>query len=233
MHYELVLYSIFRDSENYLDRYLSQIESLLPHFNNIRLVWLTGDNDDNTGKILENWQNQHQRLAVVAAATGVNNLYVDILQFDTGGPYWPSVSNSLRWHQLKSCWNECIKAKYETDVVVCVESDLIWEVQDLLDVVSMVRNGECDVAYPALYKYESLIWYDTNGFSYNGQKFTNEPPHIPGGFDGNHVPVDTGGGMIVSSEIAFMDAMWEDTCVLHFPEWTTRLLTREVVIYHP
>ena len=224
MHYDLVLYSIFRDSESYLDRYFSQIESLLPHFYNIKLVWLTGDNEDNTSKILNDWYGN------LITSRRVD---IDLLQFDTGGPYWPSVNNSLRWHQLKRCWNECIKAKFDTGIVVCVESDLIWEVQDLLDVISMVRNGECDVAYPALYKYESLIWWDTNGFSYNGQKFTNEPPHIPGGFDGNHVPVDTGGGMIVSSEIAFMDAVWEESCVLHFPEWTTRLLTREVVIYHP
>jgi hypothetical protein len=130
-------------------------------------------------------------------------------------------------------WNACIQFKYDTEINVCLEADLIWEAQDLIDLVDMVRNGTCDVAYPSVFLENTQRWYDTNGFSYNETKFTNEPPYIPGGFDGDLVPVDTGGGMIVSSNIAFDYANWEQTCVLHFPDWSVRTLNRKVVIYHP
>lgn len=215
-----------------MQRYFTQIESLLPYFNHIQLTWLEGDSEDDTW----NWLSSQRGFftnAAVYKGYGASRVYVDLIKLDTGGPYWPSVDNSLRWRQLEAVWNACIQTKYETDVVVCVESDLIWEAQDLLNTIKLVRDGVCDVAYPAVFLNNSNRWWDTNGFSYNGKKFVNEPPYIQDMPEGDLIEVDTGGGMIACSQIAFQYANWQDTCVLHFPDWTTRLLDRRTVIYHP
>ena len=230
--YNLSLYSIFRDSTSYLQRYFEQIKSLTPYFDRVQLTWLEGDSEDDTWNWLksEKAQCDYGNLYRTTQDTGV---YVDLIKLDTLGPYWPSVNNSLRWRQLEAVWNACIQDKYDTEVVVCVESDLIWEAQDLLDTVALVRDGVCDVAYPSIFLNNTQRWWDTNGFSRNGQKFTNEHPYIPGTPVDDLVEVDTGGGMIACSNIAFEYANWQDTCVLNFPDWTTRLLNRRTVIYHP
>lgn len=225
--YDLTILSIFRDSQSYLDRYASQLESLIKLLpdNRIRFVWLEGDSEDNT-------YNDLQRLTAYFKSFDV---HVNLDKYDTGSPYWPSTDNPIRWKHLTRIWNINLSALLPTHIGVCLESDLIWEAQDMIDIISTVKDGAADVAYPSLFKYNTNIFYDTNGFRRNGQKFRNYSPHIPDydKAEGDIISVESGGGMVVASGQALTEAQWGDTCRLIFPSHYTKLLNLGVVIYHP
>lgn len=219
--YDLTLLSIFRDSTGYLERYAAQVAETLTHFENVHLIWVEGDSVDDT-------QAQLQALSERLAAD------VTLVEFTTSGPHWPSIDHPSRWQQLEACWNRALKHLEPGRLCVCVESDLMWDWSALSTCIEHLTSW--DVVYPMLMRRlpEGEYFYDTNGFSRNGQHFSNFAPFIPD-WDGvtRLVELTTGGGLIATRYDYLRQARWRDKCVLHFPDQARLAVDTWTKIYHP
>lgn len=222
--YDLTIFSIFRDSAHYLERYAQQVKTAVAHAAQAHLVWLEGDSLDDTPVRL-------QELSETLEAD------VTLVKFDTGGPYWPSINHPDRWRQLEACWNRALKYLEPTRMAVCVESDLIWDWPTLEGLVSLVDSGCCEVACPMLMRstpQTGPYFYDTNAFTKDGQHFTNGLPYHPALRSGERfVTLDTAGGLLVSTGAQLSRARWRDQCVLHFAPNARIVLDSQLRIFHP
>ncbi len=153
-----------------------------------------------------------------------------LVECKTGGPYWPSIDHPQRWRQLEVVWNTALAYLEPTTYAVCVESDLIWDVDTLLACIEQL--GEGDAVAPLLLKGD--IFYDTHGFSRHGQPFSNGAPYIPD-WDGQPrlVACDSLGGLVVTTYPVLCRATWRDGCRLRFPRDVALYADTASVIYHP
>lgn len=209
----------------YLPRYFEQMLKTSERFEKMRVVVLEGDSTDQTRELLELAREQ-------APTHPTAPFQLDVVRYDTGGPYWPSVDHEDRWRQLATCWNRCLAELQPTQYAVCVESDLVWDVETLSRLLELI--GEWHVVYPLLWSTQDDVLYDIWGFRKNGLRFSPSPPHHPE-WDGSPVfQVDTGGGMIVTTGDVMAKARWADEmCILKFPpEYWLGAVMRERV-YHP
>lgn len=215
----LTIYSIFRNSASYIPRYLAQIESIRPLFDNVAGMWLTGDNDDSTEELLSKAKLPH-------------NIIVE----HTGQPYYPSRSMPERWRHLERLWNKNIQREHSDGLALVVESDLIWDRPLIERLMSILQTTEGITAvYPMLWKIglKGQLFYDTNGFSRKGLHFKNLHPFIPDDTNEPFVQVDTGGGVILTHEKHLAHAEWRKSCVLHFPSDSILILDKESHAFHP
>jgi len=98
--FNLSIFSIFRESEKYLDRYFKQVLEAF-HINGGRChaIWLEGDSEDQTfSKLSEAKQHFESQGHAVT-----------LIKFDLKGPLWPAINHANRWLQLATCWNKCIE----------------------------------------------------------------------------------------------------------------------------
>lgn len=222
--YDITLLSIFRDSAAYLDRYIDQVEEALDPFEKPHLIWLEGDSMDDT----------FEKLTALSEQTVAD---VTLIQFDTNGPYWPSIDHPMRWQQLEACWNKALSYLEPSAICVCVESDLIWRWPTLRTLIGDVQAGLCEVACPMLMRHAPQMgdyFYDTNAFCKDGQHFTNLWPYHPALLNEERfVPLETGGGMLVTNSDSLSQARWQDKCVLRFGSEARVLLDTRLKIYHP
>src|SRR5258708_3181309 len=181
--YDLTVLSILRDSTPYLDRYAAQLRAAARRFEHVHAIWVEGDSRDDT----------QARLRAL-----VDELPIDVtlVECKTGGPYWPSIDHPQRWRQLEVVWNTALAYLEPTTYAVCVESDLIWDVDTLLACIEQL--GEGDAVAPLLLKGD--IFYDTHGFSRHSQPFSNRAPYIPD-WDGQPrlVACDSLGRLVVTT----------------------------------
>jgi hypothetical protein len=225
--FDLTIASIFRDSCGYLPRYLAQVDGVLRACGPAHVVWLEGDSRDGT----------RVKLSTAAAQfTARYGAEVTLTQFDVGGPYWPSIDHGDRWKQLSTCWNENLKHITPSKHVMFVEADLIWDVSAVWYLIDDLKR--MDVAYAALF-HQSGSYYDTHSHMTNGQHWTVNPPFYPAEAevkDGRYVPVESAGGLIMTSGETFGRACqgWsEDGCVLQFGPNATQYVDLEVRAIHP
>lgn len=217
--------SICRDSESYLDRYAMQVNQALANLplSGKRILVVEGDSKDKTP----------EKLGEIGA-----HLYgarMSVVKFDMGTPLYGSADIAERWVNLEACWNEAMYHIGESEWVVCVESDLIWDFAALTACMQAVSDGVADVIYPALLTFgRDGHWHDINGFEIDGLRFKNEYPYHPI-WDGSqrYLSVQTGGGMIVGKGASFKQAVWRDKCRLHFPDGVRRSVDMLTRIYHP
>jgi hypothetical protein len=117
--YHLSIFSIIRNGAHYVDRYFEQINAACQHFEPLALTLVIGDNHDDTQARLEAWL---QRTPA----------QVKIYRHDTGAPVsYPTMS--ARWQQLERNWNLALDYLATTEYAACIEADLIWNVDVLLD----------------------------------------------------------------------------------------------------
>jgi hypothetical protein len=206
---DLTILSIMRNSLGYLARYQAQVNAAFAHFERPHLILCEGDSDDGTKAALE-------QLEVAGDFT--------LLELNTGGPLWPSISHPSRWRQLELAWNTCLSGLEPTEIAVCVESDLIWDWPTAVACPLLLRQT------PAT----GLYFYDTNAFCTDGQHFRNAWPYHPAlGGGERFIALETGGGMLVTTDAWLRRARWEDACVLHFPLDASIRLDSSLAIYHP
>lgn len=216
--------SIFRDSAEYLPRYLNQVEKAVEQVGVGRLLWLEGDSSDRTYEVL-------RMAAVTFRERGVD---VHLVKYDTGRPYYPSIDNALRWRHLEEVWNRCLAEYGDADFSVTVESDLIWEADVLGQCVERLERGIADVVYPCLMHGYSANWYDTHGFSRCGKKFRARAPYCEGWNESDHyIDVETGGGMVVARGAAMKQATWANGCIVTFPAGYIKVLDKRLAVQHP
>ena len=159
----LVVASIFRDSESYVDRYFEQINRLREEMP-VRLVIAEGDSTDDTLTLLERKVRDGDTL----------------LKVDHGGPEYGSVDNPDRWAQIAYVCNAVLDQLHmdDKDRLIYVESDLAWPVQTMtrlhydLDTVGAVAAMSIQPS--------TGNFYDTWGHvGLDGERFSPHPPFHP------------------------------------------------------
>ncbi len=123
----IVLASMFRDAEGYIDRYFSQIEGLR-EFADVTLVVAEGDSTDNTYNELK------------GRLTGDDIL----VKLDHGGKRYGSVDHPQRWADIASVVKVILqnvsKVIHNADAFVWIESDLVWTPSALAVLIDDVRT---------------------------------------------------------------------------------------------
>lgn len=195
----VTLCSAFRNACGYLPRYLAQchhLDALLyQRGHQLRFVWGEGDSTD------------HTKTTLVAASYRFRALVVNCAH---GGPVYGSIEHEQRFQQLAHVGNVIWAAIPEdTDAVLYVESDLIWEP------VTLAKLLDALTVYPAVAPMVMdspplNTYYDTWGSRCNGMRFVKRWPYHPDLTDGEMLKMDSAGSCIA---IRWKLAQW-----LHFPE---------------
>ena len=181
----ITLASCFRNSTPYLQRYFRQCDALdtaLYHAGHkLSFIWGEGDSTDGTLKMLH------------AARWRFKVVIVDCTH---GGELFPSVVNAERFRQLAFVGRQIFASiPVDTDVVVYVESDLIWQPETMLGLIEHVKPPEPIVDDPILpyavpgslvavappiilqrQGWQRGTWYDTHAFVADGVHFEHRPP---------------------------------------------------------
>ncbi len=155
----LTLSSIFRDSEEYLDRYFAQIDELEQVIGPVRLVIAEGDSEDLTYKSLRDRMRDRDTL----------------LYRPHHGRKFGSVDNPERWAQIAYVCNSVMDAMPSDDTPkVYVESDLIWHphtivtlLEDLAEVPAVAPMSMKDGRFYDIWGHRGL----------DGNRFTIGPPY--------------------------------------------------------
>lgn len=163
--------SIFRDSASYVDRYVSQSaalrDALAARGDTLHGVWGEGDSIDRTAQIL-------------AEKARKRALTFDLIDVSHGGPKFGSVNAEQRWRQISYCCNAVLDAiTPDTNVVVYVESDLIWEAETMMRLIEIIgQNDHYSAIAPMSMAYGETParFYDTWGHSAFGEKFQPYEP---------------------------------------------------------
>lgn len=223
---DLVILSIFRQSENYLNRYLQQINGIFEDFQgNCGVIWLEGDSTDNTYKLLQSAKLDLENRGHTA----------NLIKYDTHGPYWKSIVNKERWMQLSTCWNKCLDNLIPSKYTICVESDLKYQPEIVPKLIDCLDENH-HVIYPMLMIDGKDLFYDTWGFSKNGIKFRNNYPYYDGILAEKEdlMKLTSGGGMIVSTyQYQKYGRFGIEDCIMKFPKGVNLFMHRYLKIYHP
>lgn len=159
----IVVGSAFRNSAPRLGSYLARVEALRQHVgpdHSVRVIAAEGDSIDTTRAEL-----QRQPLVQHVAC-------------DHGGPWFGSTEAPERMVALSKVCNSIFEAvNEEDDVLVYVESDLLWDpatIGALIDAAAN-REGGFDVFAPLI--YAGKLFYDIWGFRHlDGTRFSPFEP---------------------------------------------------------
>ena len=160
----IVLSSIFRDSTEYLQRYFEQVDDLRGHLAwggwHLDLVIAEGDSEDGTYEQIKDY------------------LHTDdlLLQVHHYGRKFGSVDHPERWANIAKVCNAVAEQWPEGATVIYVESDLIWEVQTMMQL--LVRLDRVPAVAPLCMK--DGRFYDIWGHrGLDGSRFTMDLPYHP------------------------------------------------------
>lgn len=179
----MILLSVFRNSGNYVDRYIEQVKCLRNLVGDVHVVAVEGDSTDYT----------YERLL----ATDFK-----VLKVEHGGPMFESMDRALRWRQLGAVCNvgmvAAVRDLTEGEPLVYMESDLIWSPEI---VERLVHHTETFPAVAPL-SIQGARFYDVWGYSKDGTRFGPWPPYHPGVNLERMVTIDTAGSCIAMSYAA-------------------------------
>jgi hypothetical protein len=211
---KIVLASIFRDSATYLDRYFTQcrafraaMRSTIPPEHQVNLLWCEGDSTDQTYELLKDYAYQYHG--------------IELFQYHHGGPKFASVDVEQRWRQLARVCNAVMeRVPTDTDALVYVESDLIWQPETMVALVKQLER--VDAVAP-------MCWHGTadSGANYeswghrgpDGVKFTREAPYHPSltqpaDRDGLWAISSAGSCVVMRGEVARVARFGESDCIV-------------------
>jgi hypothetical protein len=168
----IVLCSSFRNAAGYVGRYASQVEllrsALASRGDKLTCLWAEGDSVDDT----------LDRLTKVAHLFDAR-----LIDATHGGPVYGPRVNAQRFCQLAYVANKVWEQlPAEADVVLWVESDLIWRASTLLALIDRLDT------YPAVAPMvldrlpdtgarAHVTFYDTWAFRRNGLRFAKARPY--------------------------------------------------------
>lgn len=217
--------SAFRNATSYLNRYFDQVGDLEAALgnrgDNLNLVWGEGDSTDDT--LL--WLKSSPYEATIVDCTH-------------GGPVFGSVENAQRFRQLAHVGNCMFKAIPEdTDVVLYVESDLIWDAETLISLID-------DLAYvPAVVPMVMEIctgglFYDTYCYRKDGERFKKQPPYHPGLTGSGMVELDSAGSCMAMNADLARHLVWDERVFVGICQQIRELggslwIDSNLTIHHP
>lgn len=144
----IVIGSAFRNSQHYLARYFAQVEALQRRMcRSVRVIAVEGDSADETREVL------------------AQNPIVELVKYDHGRPWFGSTEAADRMRELSKIGNLIFDhVTKDDDVLVYVESDLIWDAETIGTLITMAinRTESYDVFVPMVFAGENF--YDVWGF---------------------------------------------------------------------
>lgn len=167
----------------------------------LRAVAVEGDSTDAT----------RTQLQCGAAAAGLD---FHLLTCNHGGPVYPSVEDPARLAALSRVGNAILSSVRETDdILIYVESDLIWTPDTMITLIATVLRGESDVIAPLVFAGE--LFYDVFLYRRNGIRFSPFAPYHP---DLNGMPllVDSVGSCLVMRADVARQCRMIDNALLDF-----------------
>lgn len=187
----IILASIFRNSGSYLDRYFSQLAQLrrvlTERGHKIHFVWAEGDSEDDTFQKLAVYLNSDSKSTLVKA--------------DHGGPIFGSIDNEHRWRNISFVCNALLEhIPDDADIVVYIESDLLWVPDTILQLIEHVQQIGIIAVAPMCFHLPTGVMYDVWGHRKDGINFSPYHPYHPALLDiypGTLVPIDSAGSCIV------------------------------------
>lgn len=160
--------SMFSTSTGYLERYFRQMtafnSALRFEGHRLRLILCEGDSQDDTWDALQGH----------VAGCGIEAF---IIRHHHGNTVYGSVEEPERFAQLSRIWNEMLeKVHAQDDRVIIVESDLIWDVDTMMQLVwdSLTLGG---LVAPMVFEAGTDYFHDCWAYRRHGERFTNEPPY--------------------------------------------------------
>lgn len=223
----VTLCSAFRNSARYLDRYLAQVAALDEHLaargDALTCIWGEGDSTDDTRFRLLRELTSGRRAGLV----------VDVAH---GGPHIGSVVDAGRFRQLAYVANRMwAHLPLNTDVLVQVESDLIWAAETLLTLIDCVQPG---AVFAPMVMDGPDSFYDIYVFRKDGAAFTKKRPFHPA-LNGSRVQVDSAGsclaipGAIAQAITCPAADVLIGTCRQIYAMGGAIWLDPTLVVYHP
>jgi hypothetical protein len=206
----VLLGSMFRNSESYLPHYIAQVEALGALLrrdgHTLRVVAVEGDSTDGTAGALYQW----------AIEGPVSITYINR---SDGCRHWPSVNHPDRWRHLAWCANGVLEEVDPNvdDVVIYVEADLIWHPTLPLKLMKMLERPGVDCVTPMLF-HVSGFYYDTWGSRLGGACFRAGPPYHsvflqPSLDEVDLIPVDSACGMtVMDAGVAYKARFQPEDC---------------------
>lgn len=194
----VTLCSAFRNASGYLQRYFDQAHALdlalHERGHTLRFVWGEGDSTDATRRTLQ---------------AACYRFRANVVDCTHGGPAYGSIEDAQRFRQLAKVGNIIWSAIPEdTDAVIYVESDLIWQPATLIGLLDRLADYPA-VAPMVLDKPPANSYYDVWAYRRNGVRFTKAPPFHPA-LNGAMLKLDSAGSCMA---IRWSLAQW-----LHFPD---------------
>lgn len=196
----VVVVSAFRNSPKaQVDRWLSQIarlKTLLGHTYYVSGVAVWGD-----------CKPRDKTVQMLMDGAADWNLEVDIVEQNHGGPFYGSVDVPERMQQLSVVANAAFDSVIPADdVVIYVESDLIWTPQTMQRLVGLAQQSSVigfDIFTPMIFAGEHF--YDVWAFREGGTQFGPYPPYHSSleSFNGPIKELDSAGScLVMRGEIA-------------------------------
>lgn len=195
--------SAFRNAARYLDRYGVQMaglrKALARRGDAFSCIWGEGDSTDDTKARLLRFCGQFD---------------AEIVDCAHGGPVYGPVVDAQRFRQLAHVWG-CIweRIPATADVVLFLESDLVWQPVTMLALIDRVTQGLPAVAPMVMDGPTSF--YDTLAFVFNREHFQKSPPYHPG-IAGATEPIwiDSAGSCLAIRGTLARKLVWNDNVIM-------------------
>lgn len=162
---KIALGSAFRNSKSRLARYFEQVQALqdalLARGDSLHLGLVEGDSTDRTLTLLQ------QKLV---SFTGT------IIDRSHGGPVYGSTEHPDRFRALQGVGNGILEScPLDADVLVYVESDLLWDAATIIQCIDRLKVG-VDVIAPMI--FAGTTFYDVFAFrGLDGSRFAPFAPY--------------------------------------------------------
>ena len=165
----IVIGSAFRNSARYINRYLAQVLALQEHVGHehqVRVIAVEGDSGDHTDEVL-------------AARAEMWEMDVTIIKCEHGHPEFGSTESAVRLRELTKVSNAVFRGvKTSDDVLLYVESDLVWRPHDVGSCIDMAHRREAGFDVFAPLVFAGSAFYDIWGFrGLDGERFGPFSPY--------------------------------------------------------
>lgn len=144
-------------------RYANQVRDLQRATEHtIRWIAAEGDSSDAT------------RDEIVAVARRYN-IVLDLRPAAHGGPHYSSTEQPERMRALSGVGNVILDGvREDDDVLIYVESDLLWQPETMLGLIDQLMSSDFDVLAPLVFAGD--LFYDVWAFRIGGDRFSPFPP---------------------------------------------------------
>lgn len=199
----IVVGSAFRNAAGrQVTRWLGQVTALRDHLKDdyVRALAVEGDSTDAT------------RLQLTQGADK-RNLVLDLLTCNHGGPVFGSTEAPERMKALAKVGTAILNGVAEgDDILVYVESDLIWDPYTISEMIDMVDVDRETVIAPLV--FAGANFYDVWAFRKNGSRFAPFPPYHEGLHPNGLTEVDSAGSCLVMPALAALEVKFTDECLV-------------------